>query len=203
MRAILSGFAFLILIPTLCGALATSQTARDVGATPNTVSAMPVQIFGQYNNTLFTFDLDPPPGSATGTESKAEVFTGYDVTRSYQYPVWEMHRVSADEYIFTNKKTGAPLVIYHGDEFHDNYLFTIAGAKATTFAVQSAGGGEKVIKISYTNLVVESIYDHSSMRFGQAALRPENGTPAQRWRIVHLEDRTCLCGTGNSTMLYL
>ncbi|KAJ6626157.1 hypothetical protein B0H10DRAFT_547322 [Mycena sp. CBHHK59/15] len=93
--------------------------------------------------------------------------------------VWEKYMIGADKYTFKNAETGYWISV--GGEGH---LFTDSSVNATVFAVESAGGGEFVIKAPYADQVWQTFYDGTSPIYLRVVMQPADGGSDQRWTFV-------------------
>ncbi|KAJ7486888.1 hypothetical protein FB451DRAFT_1168268 [Mycena latifolia] len=122
-------------------------------------------------NPVVTFSGTPP----------LEVLVGQAAAPPGNFGIWERSELSADKYIFQNLGTGQWITVNEAN----NHLVTVNGrANATVFAVESAGGGEFVIKLPNADSVWEALFDGTSPIFGRIILRPASGSVLQRWTFA-------------------
>ncbi|KAJ7855550.1 hypothetical protein B0H13DRAFT_2079507 [Mycena leptocephala] len=114
------------------------------------------------------------------SEPTLEVLVGQGASPPGDFGVWDRDEISADNYVFTNHGTGQEINV---NETND-HLITSSEAPATVFAVESAGGGEFVIKLPNADSVWEAIFDGTSPIYGRIALRPASGSVYQRWTFT-------------------
>ncbi|KAJ7821282.1 hypothetical protein B0H13DRAFT_2377429 [Mycena leptocephala] len=108
------------------------------------------------------------------------VLVGQGASPPGDFGVWDRDEIRADNYVFTNHGTGQEISV---NETND-HLITSSEAPATVFAVESAGGGEFVIKLPNADWVWEAIFDGTSPIYGRIALRPASGSVYQRWTFT-------------------
>ncbi|KAJ7913323.1 hypothetical protein B0H13DRAFT_2005261 [Mycena leptocephala] len=123
-------------------------------------------------NPVVTFPGDDEP--------TLEVLVGQGALQPGDFGVWDRDELSADKYIFTNHGTGQEISVNEDND----HLVTSSEAPGTVFAVESAGGGEFVIKLPNADSVWEAIFDGTSPIFGRIALRPASGSVYQRWKFT-------------------
>ncbi|KAF7364475.1 hypothetical protein MSAN_01108900 [Mycena sanguinolenta] len=122
----------------------------------------------QSLNPVVTFSGTPP----------LEVLVGQAAAPPGNFGIWERTELSADKYVFQNLGTGQWITINQAN----NHLVTVNGkANATVFAVESAGGGQFVIKLPNADSVWKALFDGTSPIFGRIIMSPADGTVGERW----------------------
>ncbi|KAJ7500656.1 hypothetical protein B0H11DRAFT_1996092 [Mycena galericulata] len=161
----------LILASTLLGLSFVHAIPAPKASTVRLPPDGPVQVVNVGNNgTIFTF------GAVAGSSEPLQVYAPQ--IWSWENGVWDLTNVAADTWTFQNTGTGQYI---QADETDNNI---VTGTSPTIFAVNSAGGGNFVIKLPYADLVWEYIYDGSSMEYGKVELRPADGSASQQWAIL-------------------
>ncbi|KAF8183484.1 hypothetical protein K438DRAFT_1937522, partial [Mycena galopus ATCC 62051] len=121
----------------------------------------PVTIVNAANNaTIFTFS-----GPAPLQVLQPQIWP-------WEYGTWNRYKLSTDTWIFQNTGTQQWLSV---DQSNNQLVTVAAKSGATTFAVDSAGGGQYVIKLPNVDEVAQTIYTGASMEYGEVALAPANG----------------------------
>ncbi|KAJ7500655.1 hypothetical protein B0H11DRAFT_786322 [Mycena galericulata] len=90
---------------------------------------------------------------------------------------WNATQVSSDTWVFQSLGTGQWI-----QANATNNLIVAGDYPPTVFAVNSAGGGEFVIKLPNADLVW-SVYD-VDMEYGGVELEPSDGSVTQHWHIL-------------------
>ncbi|KAJ7258908.1 hypothetical protein C8J57DRAFT_1340556 [Mycena rebaudengoi] len=145
-----------------------------VHASPNPLPAAPVPVkIASVSNLapVVTFSGTPP----------LEVLVGQAAAPPGNFGIWERTELSADKYVFQNLGTGQWIAVNGAN----NHLVTVNGANnATVFAVESAGGGEFVIKLPDADSVWAALFDGTSPIFGRIIMSPAIGSALQRWTFA-------------------
>ncbi|KAJ7429805.1 hypothetical protein B0H11DRAFT_2141213 [Mycena galericulata] len=166
-------FNFLLLASSLLGtffvdALPTLKTTSiDLSSPP----AGQVIISNGNNGSIWT--VNPPQPWPT------QIYVPVTDGSSYEAFVWNATQVGVDTWVFQSTDTQKWI---QANATNNNI---VAGDYPTVFAVNSAGGGEYVIKLPDADLVWDAVYTpHISLE--PVVLEPADGNVTQHWSIQQL-----------------